>query len=38
MKKYYKFDLDLIVANIFAIVLLIIGMIFYFITFKKGSL
>ena len=37
MKKYYKFDLDLIVANIFAIVLLIIGMIFYFITFKKGT-
>ena len=37
MKKYYKFDLDLIIANIFAIVLLIIGMIFYFITFKKGT-
>ncbi len=36
MKKYYKFDLDLIIANIFAIFLLVIGMIFYFMTVKEG--
>lgn len=34
MKKYYKFDLDLITANVFALVLMVISFIIYFIVVK----
>ena len=38
MKKYYKFDLDLIIANVVAIIVLVIGTIFYFMITKSGTI
>ena len=38
MKKYYKFDLDIVVANIVAIVILVLSFLLYLLLRKEGNL